>query len=976
MEEPLFVSENAYTHEAYDYDALKKKGIEYVQRLTGGFWTDYNEHDPGVTILEQLVYAMTDLAYRTGLPIQDLLFDINPENKIFFNPAEILTVDPITLLDYRKAMIDELPEVKNIWLDVIGKDFTTLKGLYNIIVDAQESPKNETEAMLFKEKVRTIFGKYRTICEDIENVILQKPIQITINASIELNETAEPEQILAEMFFKINEFYNPEINFLSLQQAIDAGKNIDEIFSGPLLKHGIILDENLKDRHTQVLLSDISRIIMQIEGVSSVKNIALFADGIYFDGILPLQESQSVRFSLPTLTPEVEKNYPISFFKGNFPYKSVDYPKAIRRFNEISASNKRVYRTEEYNFDTSRGQYWNLAEYYSLQNQFPMIYGVSTEGVPLPADDARKAQAKQLKGYLILFEQILANYLSQVAHLKDLFSPKTRFRQTYFSQSLEKAIPNSKGIFKQELDENTEAELVAGKNDALVDYKTDLQALMRQQDNFEERRNKFLDFFLAVHGETYEAYQLSQKPFYKNAQDFAQYQLESKTKFLGALAQLNKQRATAMNYLGENLVLNYRSGLEEKLITLLNLTTHNPITALRLTGEASNLPVLVEDANDAHWLQNTNLLQASLSTELIEAHFDYIDENDLIASELVGKENTTLNLDILVGTPFVNTAQYSTYFMREGANLKNYLIGKVPNNEKYHVVFEEQDNYLFLGSFDSEEIALQAVAQIQKNLYKRNSNDEKLFLIENILLRPDVSEKKFGFFLLDEKSRPTLKSDARYTFQRRKQIIENLEAHLSQDNNYGVERKDNGNFEIQFSTEIDGEKILLRSIQDNVSVQKIHEIEEELFSFISNEKNIIPYQEKIAFYIQLTDFDEPIEEDFFHCQISCVLPNWTTRLHNPQFQSVAENIIKENIPSNVIAHLYWLSIQDMKRFEDLYSTWLEALQEIKYPKKIDENLRNELTRFLSTQYSFFWNSQSIVPLETPTTEPENQIEKE
>jgi hypothetical protein len=940
MEEPIFVSENAYTHEAFDFDVLKKKGIEYVQKLTGAFWTDYNEHDPGVTILEQLVYAMTDLAYRTSLPIQDLLFDINPDNKIFFNPAEILTIDPITLADYRRVLIDELPDIKNVWLSPILEENSTLKGLFNIIVDPQDYTENDTHLY---EKIRRVFAKYRTICEDLEEIIIQKPIEVSILASIEMHETAEPEMVLAELYFRLNEFYNPEIKFLSLEQVIDMGKNVNDLFSGPLLKHGFILDENLQERHTSVSLSDVSRILMQIEGVVSVKHLHLAADGVPFDTTLELTENQSVRFTFPATSHlEKGKKYPIEFLKGNFPYTSVDYSKASRRYNELQASNKRVYRTEAYQFDTAQGQHWYLAEYYSVQNQFPMVYGVSSEGVPLPATDERRAQAKQLKGYLMLFEQVLANYLAQVAHLKDIFSPKTRFKQTYFHQTLD-AVPNVQDLYRQDINQDLHGGIFSNKTPIPADYKTGLQALIQQQDNFEERRNKFLDFFLAVHGETFEAYQLSQKPFYKNAQEYAQYQLESKTRFLGTLAHLNKKRTTAIDYLHEDLRKNYRSGLEEKLIILLNLTKEASIFE-EITEATQNLPTLTEDKDNELWVKATTLEHAALTYETVEQYFDFVDENDLPTFDFP-------LLDIWRNSTFAEAKQYSTYFLREGVNLQNYLIGKTPESEKYHLVFLEEDVYRYLGSFDTEDMALQALMQLRKNLQKRNNTDETLYVVENILLRPDLTERKFGFFLLDEQGNRILKSEKRYDFQHRKRIIEQLEIHLFQDENYSVERKDNGNFEIQFKTEIEGEEILMRSIQDNISVQEIHEIAESLFNFIANAKNIIAYEEKIAFYIQITDQDEPIEEDFFHYQISCILPNWTTRLQNPQFQSVAENIIQENVPANTICHVYWLSLSDMQRFQELYQAWLNALQEVKYPKKLEESLRNEFTRFLAGKFA-------------------------
>ena len=43
---------------------LREMGIEEIQKLSGKIWTDFNLHDPGVTILEQLCYALTDLGVQ------------------------------------------------------------------------------------------------------------------------------------------------------------------------------------------------------------------------------------------------------------------------------------------------------------------------------------------------------------------------------------------------------------------------------------------------------------------------------------------------------------------------------------------------------------------------------------------------------------------------------------------------------------------------------------------------------------------------------------------------------------------------------------------------------------------------------------------------------------------------------------------------------------------------------------------------
>src|ERR1700744_5839141 len=119
-----------------DFAALRQEGVALVQALTGTVWTDYNLHDPGVTILEALCYALTDLSYRTDFPIADILADpagrIRFEDNTFFSKADILVSNPVTATDYRKLVIDQVPEVYNAWLEPVACNGVTesLQGLY------------------------------------------------------------------------------------------------------------------------------------------------------------------------------------------------------------------------------------------------------------------------------------------------------------------------------------------------------------------------------------------------------------------------------------------------------------------------------------------------------------------------------------------------------------------------------------------------------------------------------------------------------------------------------------------------------------------------------------------------------------------------------------------------------------------------------------------------------------------------------
>ena len=131
-----------------DFTALRNEGLKHLGALSGKLWTDHNLHDPGITTLEVLSYAILDLGYRTSRPIEHLLAPTTENNKDdnFFTPNQILTNNPLTIMDYRKLLLS-LPEIRNAWLMVsdasklaILKDGKpsndlTINGLYKILIE-------------------------------------------------------------------------------------------------------------------------------------------------------------------------------------------------------------------------------------------------------------------------------------------------------------------------------------------------------------------------------------------------------------------------------------------------------------------------------------------------------------------------------------------------------------------------------------------------------------------------------------------------------------------------------------------------------------------------------------------------------------------------------------------------------------------------------------------------------------------------
>ena len=116
-----------------DFETLRKEGIGRIQDLCGAVWTDYNLHDPGVTILEQLCYGLTDLSYRSGFAVQDYLTDeknnIDFQRQALFPPEEIFPSSAVTGIDYQKILYDAIPEIDYAWLEP-----DAAAGLYTVFV--------------------------------------------------------------------------------------------------------------------------------------------------------------------------------------------------------------------------------------------------------------------------------------------------------------------------------------------------------------------------------------------------------------------------------------------------------------------------------------------------------------------------------------------------------------------------------------------------------------------------------------------------------------------------------------------------------------------------------------------------------------------------------------------------------------------------------------------------------------------------
>jgi predicted GIY-YIG superfamily endonuclease len=458
-----------------DFDKLRTEGIAYLGKLAGKIWTDHNVHDPGITILESLCYALLDLGYRTNLPVEDILSraagDTTKDNN-FFTPAQILGCNPLTITDFRKLLID-IDGVKNAWLEV-ATDQTDLcrnpnnpdsvpgtapgataaacteylNGLYHVYIETEKNPDKDFTDAAQKEqyikdvtcRVKKALMAHRNFCEDFVDVYILCKLEMGVCADIELEADADADKVYLEIAQQVRAFLSPAPQFYTLPQLLDKKLPIEAIFAGRPYNvtesHGFV-DTNELEQATlkkEIHLSDVFNVIFQVPGVRKIKNLQLrTCNGA------PVNQT-GWKFKLPVNhVPDFTIGCSGFQFSKNGRPITIDTAK-YKGLLDIKFTNtgKILYTEALPNLDTEipRGIYRaDLGDYYSIQNDFPRVYGIDEGGLPDSAPDSRKAQALQLKGYLLFFDQLLANYISQLKNIRSLFAmsaPETANRHTYF----------------------------------------------------------------------------------------------------------------------------------------------------------------------------------------------------------------------------------------------------------------------------------------------------------------------------------------------------------------------------------------------------------------------------------------------------------------------------------------------------------------------------------------------------------------
>jgi len=936
-----------------DYDNLRSLGIKLTQEFSADTWTDYNLHDPGLTILEYLCYAITDLAYRTGFKTEDILTSreeiidnrkkegvIDSKKNHFIPAREILSTNPVSINDFRKLLLDHFPEIENVWLEPFSPQtpVTYCKGLFKILIQYKHilmhdlRQKNESSKQAEKANIRQFINEHRNLGEIFTEIILLEPLEVKIKADILVKDGQLPELIMAEVYETIYRAFNPEIKFYSEAEMKQTELSAEEINQGPLLMYGFLKDEYLKPRPQSVDPTDVAKAVAGIKGVLRVKEFSITVNGKEYERESFLINNKDNKEQFLFFDYDNAK-HAINLYQEDFkiPVKREHFINKlkIKLDHSFDASLKRdtkasVLKDNKNNLLTGLGKYRRLDHYVSIQYLFPEIYKLKRDIDELEkkkgtGNAADIAAIKQLKAYLMLFEQVMANYLSQLSNVDNIFSADITEKkaQTYFFQPVYD-IPGAEKIINDFTGNTTWKEFKEQTENGYNDF---LRRRVESETVFVNRKNRVLDHVLARFN------------IYINVYPLKLYQeLYDKHKIEGRLTKL----------------LLWKKSLLDNIVPLLR----NRSQAYNYTqSEDNKIPGGFQQLMQQllYIGIDTGSGMAGTGLRKLCPEFNAGDKRGFSIAKNSESKNSKLNGPLVF-------KQVNTAFFSDGLNADYYKIKDGDVNNKIQVLkfrAPHAEQGQDVGKFSDHYGAVKARDEFIEYLRKINIGSEGFHLVEHNLLLPPYHESisSFGFKITDAHGHAVCRHNECTLYSKRDENINKLLAAAKKDMDSFISflEKESGNI-CKFP--IDHDKDPLHFY--NISMLQHHYKSNQagLRRIFSNIKTSLmeiaerndKSRSKIVSLIKYAN-EEVVEEDFFNLRLTVVLPGWPARFQDDKFRDYINKLFTENAPAHIRLDFIWLNFEKMKNFETLYFNWLSEMSKTKTGQPALE-LANSLIEWL------------------------------
>jgi len=516
--------------EDLSYEALREQGIALAQAASGVLWTDYNLHDPGVTLLEALSFALTSGVYLSELPVSDLLAaddgQLHYHRHGLHAPTEILPCRPTTADDLRLALLDRIPSARDVRVAMPSAD-----GCWQMALHAGA----DAQPALRAELARASWA-LRNLGEDFDGLPQQLAVrECQLEAELAIDGPRDPADVVVDLIERCaREISAPPARQSLRQRLVDSARTpFSTLLEGPLPRHGWLQAGREQDPEQALYFSDLARLARSIDGVVDVSSLRLRGEDIpiHADAIERRGEHWALQLRWPRDAAEldwlrVSRRGTVLKLPAATVLRRLEYRREQLARHGFSGEDRVLDRLLPEN-----GQPLPPQPYVPAYRHLPPIYHGASNGSLLAAErQTQRGEHLQFAGYLALVEQWLAHGEAQIQQLRQLYTIAPDARSSYAWQMLdEQQLPGLDTLYARPA-AAIRAEIFAGIDDPL------------------ERRSRILDHLLALHGEGWGQSSIRAFGWYYSADAWRRQLYRHKYRLLARIVRHTRDRAAAIDY--------------------------------------------------------------------------------------------------------------------------------------------------------------------------------------------------------------------------------------------------------------------------------------------------------------------------------------------------------------------------------------------------------------------------------------------
>jgi hypothetical protein len=424
---PPSITLDSAPHPALSYAGLRAEALELLGRLCGAQWSDFNTHDPGITILEQLCFALTELAYRSQWPMEDLLASAGAD----WQPvaAEILSGDPVTR--------DDLLAL----LRALGCQGMVVDGLDQPDLPLYFRPSTTASALAGRGEGDSA----PPVAGDLE-----------LEANLETSRASGPPQpVTPRGIWRVAAQLGGHgsallpASLLSIAQHLHGTRLLGRDFTlEVLVPFEVVVRADLELVSPAVAPGLMERLRACLDAVITEVGATGAACGLRTAALIqsldtlpevrrvislglagsPAGPFHAWHLSLPGRGARLHPASPIRLVHRGLPLEPppasppLALPVAVSTSRLATAAEALELAVAPAPAARS-GRRRTLSSPRSLARQLPAVYGVGPAGLPADATPEQRALALQLRAYLLFFDQLLANGEGQLAFASQLLAP-------------------------------------------------------------------------------------------------------------------------------------------------------------------------------------------------------------------------------------------------------------------------------------------------------------------------------------------------------------------------------------------------------------------------------------------------------------------------------------------------------------------------------------------------------------------------